>query len=56
MTSTAIIDPVCGVTVTPDSAAARREFEGTIYYMCSATCTVRFDTRPRRYTEAANRK
>lgn len=56
MTSTAIIDPVCGVAVVPDSAVARRDFEGTIYYLCSATCAVKFDTRPRRYTEAANRR
>lgn len=50
-TSTATIDPVCGDQVTPDSAAARREYEGTTFYMCSATCTVKFDENPREYAE-----
>jgi P-type Cu+ transporter len=56
MATTTAIDPVCGTAVTPDSAAARREFEGTTYYMCSATCTVKFDTHPREYAEAVNRE
>jgi Cu+-exporting ATPase len=50
--STANIDPVCGDPVTPDSAAARREYEGETFYMCSATCAVKFDENPQQYAEA----
>jgi Cu+-exporting ATPase len=56
MAITTATDPVCGTTVTPDRAAARREFEGKAYYLCSATCTVKFDSHPREYAEAADRE
>lgn len=53
MTMTIAIDPVCGEPVTPDSAAARREYEGITYYLCSATCAVKFDDNPQQYAEDA---
>jgi Cu+-exporting ATPase len=42
----AMIDPVCGMTVTPDSAAAAWEHEGTTYYFCSIGCWERFREDP----------
>jgi len=39
-------DPVCGMTVTPAAAAARRETsEGTVYF-CSTGCAAAVDSRP----------
>lgn len=44
-------DPVCGMTVDTDSAAATSRFEGETYYFCSTTCARQFDADPRRYAE-----
>jgi Cu+-exporting ATPase len=52
MTNQTAVDPVCGMTVTPDSAAASREHDGTTYYFCSTHCAAAFDAEPQRYTTA----
>ncbi|MCB9467434.1 MAG: cadmium-translocating P-type ATPase [Candidatus Obscuribacterales bacterium] len=36
------IDPVCGMTVIPEKAAASHLFEGTTYYFCNPGCKTRF--------------
>ena len=41
-------DPVCGMTVKPDSPH-RLTFEGTEYLFCSAGCRTKFAADPRRY-------
>jgi hypothetical protein len=43
------VDPVCGMTVNIDSAAAHREHEGTTYYFCNPHCALSFDEDPSRY-------
>jgi Cu+-exporting ATPase len=50
------IDPICGMTVTPEGAAATREHEGTTYYFCSQHCAATFDADPDRYTSGAAAK
>jgi P-type Cu+ transporter len=40
------------MTVTPETAAASREADGTTYYFCSTHCAATFDTDPTRYTTA----
>ena len=47
------IDPVCGMTVAPDTAAATRELGGATYYFCSTHCAATFDADSARYTSAA---
>lgn len=42
-------DPVCGMLVRPEEAAAQRSLEGRSYYFCSAACVARFDQAPQRY-------
>jgi Cu+-exporting ATPase len=44
------IDPVCGMTVTPDSAATHRQVGDKTIYFCSTHCAATFDTDPSRYT------
>ena len=39
-------DPVCGMDVTYETAQARSEFEGQIYYFCSLDCKEAFDRLP----------
>jgi Cu+-exporting ATPase len=51
-TSANAIDPVCGMTVAPDTAAAKREVDGATYYFCSSHCAATFDADPDRYTSA----
>jgi Cu+-exporting ATPase len=51
--TTSSVDPICGMTVAPETAAASREVDGTIYHFCSAHCAATFDADPRRYTTAS---
>jgi P-type Cu+ transporter len=39
-------DPVCGMQVTVDDAAAAWEYEGSTYYFCSLGCFERFRADP----------
>lgn len=41
-----MIDQVCGMTVTPEDAAAAWEHEGETYFFCSVGCMERFRTDP----------
>ena len=43
-------DPVCGMTVDEDNAAATVEHEGTTYYFCSQDCAEEFSENPEDYT------
>lgn len=54
--TTSTIDPVCGMTVTPATAAESRQVDATTYYFCSAHCAATFDADPQRYTTASAKK
>ncbi|HEY6146649.1 MAG TPA: heavy metal translocating P-type ATPase [Thermoanaerobaculia bacterium] len=47
-------DPVCGMSVDPARAPARRTFRGQDYFFCAPGCAAKFDTDPAGY--AAGRK
>ena len=49
----ATTDPVCGMTLTPDTAAATRDIENTTYFFCSEHCAAMFDKDLGRYAAAA---
>jgi Cu+-exporting ATPase len=53
MATSTTVDPVCGMTVDPETAAASREVEGVTYYFCSTHCAATFDADPARYTAAS---
>jgi YHS domain-containing protein len=42
-------DPVCKMTVDPDKAAARVEYQGATYYFCSQACHQQFTAHPKKY-------
>ena len=44
--ATTAIDPVCGMTVDPKTAAGSFEYQGTTYYFCSTHCLHRFQKDP----------
>lgn len=46
------LDPVCGMTVNPERAAATSEHAGVRYYFCSSGCKTKFDADPRRFLAA----
>lgn len=48
----AAIDPVCGMTVEEDQAAATLEHGGTTYFFCSVDCREEFEENPEDYVEA----
>ncbi len=43
------IDPVCGMTVDPASAAGSHEYKGETYYFCSNGCQTKFKADPEKY-------
>ncbi|MBX3292453.1 MAG: heavy metal translocating P-type ATPase [Acidobacteria bacterium] len=43
------IDPVCGMTVVPETAVAETEHQGTKYYFCNPGCKLKFDADPELY-------
>jgi Cu+-exporting ATPase len=49
----ATIDPVCGMTVDPRSAAGSHEHQGNTYYFCSQHCLHAFKADPARYLAKA---
>ncbi len=44
-----MIDPVCGMTVTPEDSAAAWEHAGVVYYFCSTSCMERFRADPEHF-------
>jgi Cu+-exporting ATPase len=44
-----VIDPVCGMTVNPATAAGSLSHEGKTYYFCAKSCLAKFQADPERY-------
>jgi Cu+-exporting ATPase len=47
-------DPVCGMTVDPDRAAAQSVHDGKTFYFCCQSCATKFATSPEKYLGAPN--
>jgi len=45
-------DPVCGMSVVPEKAAATAEFEGKKYFFCAKNCAAKFEKEPKKYLSA----
>ena len=52
MANTAI-DPVCGMSVDKNNAAASAHYEGNKYYFCSTECKTKFQQSPEQYVKQA---
>ena len=46
------VDPVCRMSVDPDRAVGRLEYEGTVYFFCSLPCAAHFARHPERFAAA----
>ena len=44
-----LVDHVCGMEVTYETAQARSEYDGQTYYFCSLDCKENFDMNPEQY-------
>ncbi len=44
-------DPVCGMMVNEEKAAATSEYKGVTYYFCAKGCKVAFDKDPEKYLQ-----
>jgi Cu+-exporting ATPase len=44
-------DPVCGMNIESETAAAQSQYEGRTFYFCSEQCKRQFDADPIRYTD-----
>ena len=40
------VDPVCKMFVTPETAAAKYDYNGTTYYFCNQGCKTKFAADP----------
>jgi len=49
-----VLDPVCGMTVDPETTAHRAEFDGKPFFFCSAGCRTKFVAEPARYLDGGN--
>lgn len=48
------VDPVCGMDVRKQDAAAASFHHGTTYYFCSVSCKEEFDADPQRFVGAGD--
>ena len=46
-----VVDPVCGMTITPADAAGTHTYQGTKYYFCNPSCLAKFQADPERYVQ-----
>jgi P-type Cu+ transporter len=46
-----VTDPVCGMKIDADDAAATAEYEGKTLYFCSQACHDAFEADPAAYTD-----
>src|SRR6266850_1731350 len=54
-TSMRVLDPVCGMTVDPESAAGSFEHKGETYYFCSAHCLHKFRETPEQFLSQSSK-
>ncbi|MEO6120325.1 MAG: heavy metal translocating P-type ATPase, partial [Terriglobales bacterium] len=48
-----VVDPVCGMTIDPATAAGSTEHNGHTYYFCNPSCKTKFEAEPAKYLEEA---
>ena len=56
VTSLEVLDPVCGMTISPDEAVGHVEHAGQTYYFCSESCVEQFRADPAAFLAGASAK
>jgi P-type Cu+ transporter len=49
---TEVLDPVCGMTISPDDSVGEVEYKGQTYYFCAQSCLDRFRASPEAFLDA----
>jgi Cu+-exporting ATPase len=52
VTMATVKDPVCGMEIDPEDAAATSDYQGATYYFCAVACKESFDAEPTKYLGA----
>lgn len=52
-TTKTVLDPICGMTIDPATAAGSATFNGETYHFCSRSCEVKFDAAPAQYARSS---
>lgn len=47
-----VVDPVCGMSIDPNTTDLHSDFHGTTYYFCGPGCKKAFDADPEKYAHA----
>lgn len=47
-----VVDPVCGMEIEAETAAAKAEYQGKTYYFCMQGCRDKFVADPAKYASA----
>lgn len=50
------VDPVCKMTVNPEAAQYKTEYEGQTYHFCASGCQSAFEKEPQKYQASAERQ
>ncbi len=50
-----VVDPVCGMTISPEDAVGHVDYRGQTYYFCAQSCLERFRADPERFLHADDR-
>src|SRR5690349_6216096 len=56
MSKGSYVDPVCGMTVVPETAAGEYEYQGQKYYFCAVGCLNRFKSDPESFLAPTEKK
>ncbi len=51
-----VLDPVCGMTVNPETSKHRFEYGGETFHFCSAGCRAKFAAEPTKYLDKTGRE
>lgn len=49
MAAATVKDPVCGMDIAPEGAAATASHQGQTYHFCSGMCKTKFSMNPAKY-------
>jgi Cu+-exporting ATPase len=51
--ATEVVDPVCGMTITPEDSVGSVQYAGQTYYFCNQSCLERFRETPEAFVNGA---
>jgi Cu+-exporting ATPase len=51
--ATEVVDPVCGMTITPEDSVGSVNYAGQTYYFCNESCLERFRETPEAFVDGA---